>query len=318
MQKLLVQSAAVQGELLQARHILERSDDFNTVGKRQVIVSHGDLLDLHVDSDSVGQHTERIVAKVVVRHVHLLEVSHLDQVVSEGLHLSVRQSRLNEVQALDRSHLEQVSQDLTSQLVVVTVELLNFALLDLSDESLSTRVVDVIVLKLELLQGVALFHQLDDVLGTSRRNLVVSEDDSLQLLFLFVGQRVNDDLNTFVLNVIASEIQNSHGLGVSQSGLELLDTAEANIVTLKAEHFEELLVLEGLAESSGTIGEHTIVGQPQLLDVLGRLEYLGDVTSAIRANHIVREVEFSQSSVMLDSLANRDASVNTGLVVSHV
>lgn len=109
----------------------------------------------------------------------------------------------------------------------------------------------------------------------------------MQLLLLLVGQRVNDDLDTFILDVIASEIENSHGLRISQSGLELLDATEANVVTLKAEHLEELLVLESLPESSGAIGEHTIVGQPQLLNVLGRLEHLSDVTSAVRANHIV-------------------------------
>jgi len=58
-------------------------------------MSHADFFNLSVDRDSVGQHTERVVRQVVVGHVDLLKISHLDQVVGEGLHLSIRKSALD-------------------------------------------------------------------------------------------------------------------------------------------------------------------------------------------------------------------------------
>ena len=79
-------------------------------------------------------------------HVHLLEISHLDQVVGQWLHLRIGQSALDEVKSLNWGHLEQVSQDLTRELVVIAVKLGNLALLDLVDECLATVVVDFVVL----------------------------------------------------------------------------------------------------------------------------------------------------------------------------
>jgi hypothetical protein len=50
------------------------------------------------------------------------------------------------VETLDWSHLEQVSEDLTSQLVIVAVKLGDLTLLDLIHQSLTTIVVNFVVL----------------------------------------------------------------------------------------------------------------------------------------------------------------------------
>lgn len=63
------------------------------------------------------------------------------------------------MQSLDWGHLQKVGKDLTSELIVITVQLLDLAFLNLGDEGLSTRIVNIIVLELKLLQCVALGHQ---------------------------------------------------------------------------------------------------------------------------------------------------------------
>jgi len=101
-----------------------------------------------------------------VGHVNLLQVSHLDQVVGKGLNLSVGQGALNEMQTLDGGHLEQISQNCAGELIVIAIKLLNLSLLNLIDESLSTCVVNVVVLELQFLEGSGLFHKATDLLGT--------------------------------------------------------------------------------------------------------------------------------------------------------
>ena len=160
---------------------------------------------------------------------------------------------------LNRRHLQQVGQDASSQLVVIAVKLGNLALLDLVDECLTTVIVDIVVLELQLLQGLALLHQICDKFGTDRGDLVIGKDQRLELLLLLVRKGANNDLNTFIADGVASEIENSNGFAVSHGRLQFLDTAEADIVALEAQNLEILLILQGFAESSGTIREHTII-----------------------------------------------------------
>ena len=169
-----------------------------------------------------------------MRHVNLLQVSHFDQAVGHWLHLSITESRLNEVELLNGSHLEQISEDLASQVIVITVKLGNLALLDLVDKSLATCVVDFVVLHLQFLQSIALLHQLSNHLGTNRANFIVSNNQRLQLLLLLIAKGLHDNFDALIADVIASKVQNSYGLAVSQSSLELLNTAETNIITLEA------------------------------------------------------------------------------------
>jgi hypothetical protein len=202
--------------------------------------------------------------------------------------------------------------------VVITVKFGNLALLDLVDKSRAACVVNFVILQLQFLQSTALLHQLSNHLGTDGGHLVVSDDQRLQLLLLLVAEGLNDDFDTLITDVVASKVQNSHSLAVSQSSLKLFNSTKTNIVTLEAQNLEVLFILEGLAECSSTIREDTIVGEPNFLDVFGGLENLGNVSSAIRSNHIVGEVEFSKSCVVLDCFANGNAAVNTCLVVSHI
>jgi len=168
------------------------------------------------------------------------------------------------------------------------------------------------------LQSVALLHELRDHGGTGRGDLVVSKDESLQLLLLLVRKSLHDDLDTLVTDMVASEVEDSNSLAVGESSLELLHARKADIISLKAQDLKVLLILEGLAQSGGTIREHTVIGEPDLLDVLGGLEDLGNVTGAIRTNHVVAEVELSERGVVLNRLADGDAAVDTSLVVGHI
>jgi hypothetical protein len=177
--------------------------------------------------------------------------------------------------------------------VVIAVKFGNLALLDLVDKSRAACVVNFVILQLQFLQSIALLHQLSNHLGTNGGYLVVSDDQRLQLLLLLVAEGLNDDFDALITDMVASKVQDSHSLAVSQSSLKLFNSTKTNIVTLEAQNLEVLFILESLAECSSTIREDTIVGEPNFLDVFGGLENLGNVSGAIRSNHIVGEVEFS-------------------------
>jgi len=148
---------------------------------------------------------------------------------------------------------------LASQVVIVTVELRNLPALDLLNKRFTAFVVDFVILQLKLLQSVALLHKLCDHLSAHRRDFVVSKNQGLQLLFLFVCQCCNNNFDSFVSDVVASDIEDPHGLGVGQRSLQLLHSRETDVVPLQTEHLEVLFVLKSLAKRSSTVGEDAVV-----------------------------------------------------------
>lgn len=121
----------------------------------------------------------------------------------------------------------------------------------------------------------------------SRGDFVISDNQSLQLLLLLITEGLDNNFDSLIANVITSEVKNSHSLAVGQSSLEFLDTGEADVITLEAQDLEVLLVLKSLAEGSSSVREHTVIGEPDLLNVFSGLKHLGNVSGTIGTNHIV-------------------------------
>ena len=83
-------------------------------------------------------------------------------------------------------------------------------------------------------------------------------------------------------------------------------------------HFEVTFLAKGAAQGQSSGREDSVSGQPHFSDVLRVLEYLCDVSGAIRADKVVREIQFSERGVFLDGFADGDASTDHCLVVCQV
>lgn len=78
-------------------------------------------------------------------------------------------------------------------------------------------------------------------------------------MFLFVGQRFNDNSNAFVADVVAAEIELFDCFAEAEAVFECFNSLQSNLVLLQIKYFQILFVLEGGAEGDRTFGEDAIV-----------------------------------------------------------
>jgi hypothetical protein len=90
------------------------------------------------------------------------------------------------VKTLNWSHLEKIRQDCASKLIIIAIKFLDLALFDLVDQSLTTIIIDVVVLKLEFLKRWSLIHKADNLFSTNGSNFIISQNKSLKLLLLLI------------------------------------------------------------------------------------------------------------------------------------
>ena len=78
------------------------------------------------------------------------------------------------------------------------------------------------------------------------------------------------------------------------------------------------LLSECLTESLCSFWENSIAGQPDLGYILCVLKYFGNMPCTIRSNEIIGEEELSKCCVVLDGLAQGNASIHHDFIVCHV
>lgn len=155
-------------------------------------------------------------------------------------------------------------------MIVVAIKFRDFSLLNLLDKGFTSFVIDFVVLKLELLQSVTLLHKLSNHLRTTRCDLIISKNKSLQLLLLLIRKSCYNNLNTLITDMVTCHIQYSNSLRVSKSWLELFHTLKTDIIAFKTQNFKILLVLQSFTKRSRTVREHTVIRKPHFLNILCR------------------------------------------------
>lgn len=315
---LSVEVAAVESERLQLFLVRQRVDEGEAsfTCLLHVVVREEQISKACVCLQTSGKHLHGFLAHLVVTHEYLLDSKVRRQGLRDGRYLLVCEHILHQVEVAQRQDVEQVSEHGTRDLVVINVNLRQLVLaLKHLDEMLSANVVDVVVCHLELLERVAVNDKVAQRLATSRGDLVAGHAESLQTLLLLVSESFQHNFETFVANVVTSEVQLLDGLREGQAVFQRLDTLQADLVLLQVEYFEVFLVLKALTKSHGALSKDTIAIKSQFSDILLVGEYLANGSGAARSNIVLRQEKLTKRRLCLDRFANGNTSIRHDLIV---
>lgn len=191
-------------------------------------------------------------------HVEDLQIAIGDQGLLDWLHLGISQLVADKIELADRDFDEERRQDLARYLVVVDVKFREVAVLDGVYELLSSTVVNLIVLKLNLSQSWASVDQVTDHDTALGCQTVFRQVERVQLLFLLVFESCGHNSDTFITDSIATKVQLSDSLRALQHAFKLTETFNANIVLSEGEHLKVALLSQRFAQGLGALGENTI------------------------------------------------------------
>lgn len=160
-------------------------------------------LEASIRSNTIGQHTERVVSQVVLREIELLQILLGDHGLLDRLKLVLCELVADEGKFFGGDVLHKLTEDVTTDHIVVHVQLRKPTFLQRGDQTVGSVVVDLVVLELEVIQVTAPVDERADELAALTGDQVVGEVERRESEFRLLEQNFHNDSHTIVLNFIS-------------------------------------------------------------------------------------------------------------------
>mgnify|MGYP006903288007 CR=1 FL=1 len=111
-------------------------------------------------------------------------------------------------------------------------------------------------------------YKIADNFATLWRDLIIWHAQNVQALSFFILECLNNNLNSFVSDVISTQVQFFDGFTQTQTIFESFNSLKTYFVLFQTKNFKVLFIFQGLTKGDSSFSEYSIIAQSQFCDVL--------------------------------------------------